>query len=302
MPCHSIANFATNAEGNGASCAPMACCALMPKRLAPQHKSVRARVRPLLSCRDTHDLHERRIQAHAIEPYPAGDECEPARGEPAHGLGVDDVFARQHTRCKARIRIVGENADPRLQNDRSRIELRSHEVNACAVLGVARSQYTPVRVQAAVERQQGWMDVQHPPRVARDESRRKDTHETCEEDEFGRTLINSAGQFELKCRVGAESGACDDVRGEPQGARGIKAGGGGLIGDDPADRCVDSTLRTGLRDRHHIGAAAGYEYGKRQRRAPHHSSITTPRLPLLTAPITCALSPWELSKSTAACA
>src|SRR6516165_6736125 len=196
--------------------------------------------------------------------------------------------------------VTGAHCDPRLQHDRSRIELGCHEVYAGAVLGVPGGEHAAVRVEAAVGGEERRMDVEHAPEVTAHQCRRENAHEARERNRIGLHGLESREQHLLErpaLRFPGPGRGCDTLC-----ARARQACGAGPIGDHDHRLCGDFARARGTHDRAHVGAAAGDQQGELQRRARAHSWMTTPRLPLRTSPMTCALSPCATSSCTAAAA
>ena len=98
---------------------------------------------------------------------------EPPGGEPADCERIDHVFLTLNARCKRVFVVAGQYREPGLYDCRAAVEFLGHEMHAAAVLALAGLEHAPVRVQPAVSRQQGRVDVEHAPRQARARSRRR---------------------------------------------------------------------------------------------------------------------------------
>src|SRR5712692_3949826 len=79
-----------------------------------------------------------------------------------NGLGVDSVLLDQNPRRERVHRVIVQNRNGRLNDDRARVQLRGDEMHRRATDAHAVLEGTPLRVAPGKRRKQGWMDVQDP--------------------------------------------------------------------------------------------------------------------------------------------
>src|SRR3569833_1233282 len=170
-------------------------------------------------------------------------------------------------------------------------------MHAGSVVGVPGIQYTLVSVEAGVLREQGRVDVDHPPLISPHETLCEHAHESGENHQVRAVPIDRFAQGSFK------SGAINALVGDyvcldPHVPGCCDPGNSQAVADHDTGSRGDVLLLTFANNRGHVGATAGYQYRKSKRA---HSLMTTPFAPLRTSPITAAISPRALSKSTAVC-
>ena len=100
-------------------------------------------------------------QRFAVQPGLPSLAAQAALAKPADGKRVDTMLLGLHARCQTRLIVVRRHRNPRLDHRRTCVELLGHEVHGRAMLGLARLENAPMRVQAWILGQQRRVDVQY---------------------------------------------------------------------------------------------------------------------------------------------
>ena len=100
------------------------------------------------------------------------------------------MFLLRNASGKHITRVACQHGNHRLQHHRPAIQFFSDKMYAHAMLLFARFQHALVGVGAAVERQQGWVNVQHAAGIVADEGRTEYAHEARQHHQRWRETIN----------------------------------------------------------------------------------------------------------------
>src|SRR5688500_15846763 len=175
--------------------------------------------------------------------------------EPANSHRVDLVFLLEHAFGETLLGVAGEDRHRRLDDDRSAVHFRRHEVDRAAMDARARGEHAPVRAKTVKRRQERRMDVHEAPGEAADEAVPEDSHETGEHDEIGGVPLDLVAQCASEGGAVGVSAMSDDMSGDPVRVRGGESCDAGHV----ADHCGDIGGELGPEQRRHVAAAAGNE-------------------------------------------
>src|SRR5690606_32886493 len=78
------------------------------------------------------------------------------------------------------------------------IQFRGHKMYRCAMFAVAGFKGTAVSVQAGVERQQRWVDVEHAPQIVGYQSGSENPHKSSQHHQIWRIAVNHPLQLRIK--------------------------------------------------------------------------------------------------------
>ena len=170
------------------------------------------------------------------------------------------MLLRQHPRRQGVGRVAGQHRYHGLIQDGAHIQLGRHQVHRAAGELAARVNGALVRVQPGEGRQQRGMDVDQPPRVARDETRREDAHEPGQHHDGGVMAVDHLGQRGVEGLAAVESLVIQHLGGDALLAREREAPGIGLVTHHGRHAGVQGArpalLLRGTHDGGHVGAAA----------------------------------------------
>ena len=130
-----------------------------------------------------------------LNAYAAGGRNgDPVLAETPNRLRIDPVLLFEHARSKRLFAIGLQNRHSGLNDNRSVIELRCHEVHAAAMHFDAGCKCPAVRVQAGKRRQQRRVYVHQAFAIALHELVSKNAHEAREHDKIGPEVIDFCGK------------------------------------------------------------------------------------------------------------
>ena len=118
-------------------------------------------------------------------------ESQPLFGKPPDRQRVQAVFLCQYPGGERGDRILLLHRYPCLQYHRAAIDSLGHKVDAGAVLFAAGFKRLPVGMQAGKIRQQGRVNIQHPPLVVAYETGGQYAHEACQYDQSRLPAFNA---------------------------------------------------------------------------------------------------------------
>lgn len=166
------------------------------------------------------------------------------------------MFLLQHALGKGLRVVILPDRHACLCDDRSGVEFRRDPVHAGAVLGVAGLQRPGMRIQAAVLRQQGRVNVDHAACVSLDEFGRQHAHEAGQGDQFRPVAGDGFGQRRFEFGAPGKRPARQH-RGVDGPFRGAFEAGGRTVGDHGMHRDRQCPARGGIDDRQCVAAAPG---------------------------------------------
>jgi uncharacterized membrane protein YoaK (UPF0700 family) len=182
--------------------------------------------------------------------------------QPGQRGWVNDVFGGQHPSRQRFGRVAWQHRHAGLIEDRPLIDARRDQVHRAARLRIARLDGPPVGVEARVFRQQGGMDVDHPPGPGLDQKGRQHPHVAGQGDVLRARFTQGGVERALVgLAVGAEGPVIDG-----QGGHAGLGGEGEALGVRLVGEHEHHPVRAvggfgGLDQRGHVAAAAGDEDG-----------------------------------------
>ena len=192
----------------------------------------------------------------------ASDDRPAAAEHESDRLGIEAMLLGENPRRQRLDRVVVEQRDGCLQDDRTVIQFGRHQMHRRARDSDAVFERLPLRLEAGKRRQQGGMDIQDAVREGRDQRGAHQPHETCEADQID---VSCAEQMDecgvVRVSVGILAGV-DVDRLDARVAGATEPGDVGAVGDHHCNHRLEPAVRDGVDDRLQVRAAAGDQDGQ----------------------------------------
>src|SRR5918996_968665 len=169
-----------------------------------------------------------------------------------NGFRIQYVFLLQNSSRKCFDRVVVEDWDGALSDDRAAVERVVDEVDRASADRGAVIERLSLRVETGKQRQQARVDVEDALRKRVDEKRRQHAHVTCETNQIDAFFAQDGNDLAIVFLT-FTSAAFDDKCSEPALFGGAQAFRVGLIADYDHDLCVwDRAVLNRIGERNHV--------------------------------------------------